>query len=128
MLFESFEPVYPLLKRHVMSCVTRNYQIIRTCSNNISIPPTQPVKQHRVFCLKYHNTIKPTLGEEVAAMIIHNVSTLFHHILKLITNLEMSNMKMYVSNSYIIQVNKGVHSYCPRRRRGWILAYRCEKS
>ena len=56
--------------------------------NESSVPPTQTVIQNGVISLKYNHAIKPTLRKEITAMVVHNVSPLFHNILKFITNLQ----------------------------------------
>lgn len=63
------------------------FQVSRLESSTISIPTTQPIMQNRIIRLKNHHTIKPTLREEVATMVVYKVSTFFHLVLKFITYL-----------------------------------------
>lgn len=56
-------------------------------NGKMALPPAQAIVQHRVVSLKHNYSIKPSLREEIAAMVVHNVPPFFHQILELITNL-----------------------------------------
>jgi len=58
-----------------------------TTAKSADIPSAQTVIQNGVISLEYNHTIKPSLRKEITAMIVHNIPSLFHNILKFITHL-----------------------------------------